>query len=244
MPETYFNKLLLVFILIGAWEFSGLIKLKNTASKIAFLFSIGASAIIIQSNSDIIIYVLYIAIFWWVLNLHWVLSYPEKTSLWFKPLTMRIVNGFLLLIPMFLALTILQQQHGPEYFLLLMLVIWGADSGAYFTGKAFGKHKLSPKVSPGKSIEGVVGGIGSATIIMFIFLQYQNIPAEKHFGFLILAIVVSSVSVLGDLFESLFKRVSNIKDSSNILPGHGGILDRIDSLTAAAPFFLIGLSLL
>ena len=244
MPETYFNKLLLVFILIGAWEFSSLIKLKNTASKVALLFSIGAGAIIIQNNPDIIIYVLYIAIFWWALNLYWVLSYPEKTSLWFKPLTMRIVNGFLLLIPMFLALIILQQQYGPEYFLLLMLVIWGADSGAYFTGKTFGKHKLSPKVSPGKSIEGVVGGISSAAIIMFIFLQYQNIPAEKHFGFLILAIVVSSVSVLGDLFESLFKRVSNIKDSSNILPGHGGILDRIDSLTAAAPFFLIGLSLL
>jgi len=90
----------------------------------------------------------------------------------------------------------------------------------------------------------VLGGIGLALIVMLGFLQQQNISIDSYLAYLLLAVVVSSVSVLGDLYESLFKRTSGIKDSGNILPGHGGILDRIDSLTAAAPFFLLGLSLI
>jgi phosphatidate cytidylyltransferase len=125
-----------------------------------------------------------------------------------------------------------------------MMLIWAADSGAYFVGKAFGKNKLAPKVSPGKSVEGALGGIGFALIIMLGFLQQQNISIDLYPAYLLLAVVGSSVSVLGDLYESLFKRTSGIKDSGNILPGHGGILDRIDSLTAAAPFFLLGLGLI
>jgi len=150
----------------------------------------------------------------------------------------------MLLVPMWVALTSLHANYGSVYFLLLMLLIWGADTGAYFVGRAIGKHKLAPKVSPGKSIEGAIGGILFAIVIMVIFLQIQEIAISDYAGYLMLAVVISSVSVLGDLYESLFKRTSGIKDSGNILPGHGGILDRIDSLTAAAPFFLLGLSLL
>jgi phosphatidate cytidylyltransferase len=152
------------------------------------------------------------------------------------------MGGVMLLVPMWVALINLHSDYGGEYFLLLMLLIWGADSGAYFVGRVFGKHKLAPKVSPGKSVEGVIGGVIFAVVIMLIFLQYQNIAIDNYFGYLLLAIVVTSISVLGDLYESLFKRISGFKDSGNILPGHGGILDRIDSLTAAAPFFLLGLS--
>ncbi len=244
MPSHYFARLLLVFVALGAWEFSRLIKFKRLVARLLLMVGIVACALTIQNNVQIIEFVLYLSILWWMVNLYWVLSYPNKTNLWFNPLIVRIISGVLLLVPMWVALITLQQQYGADYFLLLMLIIWGADSGAYFTGKAVGKRKLAPKVSPGKSIEGVIGGIGVALVVMVMFLQYQNIATNQYLSYLLLAIVVASVSVLGDLFESLFKRTSNIRDSGQTLPGHGGILDRIDSLTAAAPFFLLGLGLI
>ncbi len=244
MPSHYFTQLLLVFVALGAWEFSRLIKFKRLVARLSLVIGIVACALVIQNNTQSIKLVLYLSVLWWMVNLYWVLNYPNKTNLWFNPLIVRITSGVLLLVPMWVALITLQQQYGAEYFLLLMLIIWGADSGAYFTGKAIGKRKLASKVSPGKSIEGVIGGISVALVVMIMFLQYQNIATSQYLSYLLLTIVVASVSVLGDLFESLFKRVSNIKDSGQILPGHGGVLDRIDSLTAAAPFFLLGLGLI
>ena len=244
MDGDAFAQLLLVFIAMGAWEFSVLIKLQNIVARLVLTISVVATAVFISQNALLVPWVLYVSVGWWMVNLYWILVYPHKTNLWFKPIPVRLASSFLLLVPMWIALITLHQQHGAEWFLLLILIIWGADSGAYFTGKAFGKRKLSPKVSPGKSIEGVIGGIGFALVVMLLFLQYQNIAANQYIGYLLLTVLVSSVSVLGDLFESLFKRVSNIKDSGQLLPGHGGVLDRIDSLTAAAPFFLLGLNLL
>ena len=119
--------------------------------------------------------------------------------------------------------------------------MWGADSGAYFFGRAFGKHKLAPKVSPGKSWEGALGGLLTSGVIAFIFLQ---VTPSDVFGrelstvpFIAVSVATVAISVLGDLAESMFKRQAGVKDSSNLIPGHGGILDRIDSLTAAIPFF-------
>ena len=246
MPTTYFSYLLLVFVALAAWEFTSLIKLQNIFLQLLYTMSIVAVALIAKSLEVSLNLVLYISIAWWVLNLYWVLSYPAKINLWFKPLIVRLISGILLLVPMWLALSALHQNPdlGAPWFLLLMLIIWGADSGAYITGKAIGKHKLAPKVSPGKSVEGVIGGIVFALVVMVAFLQYQGIPTDKYLGYLFLTVIISSVSVLGDLFESLFKRESGMKDSGQILPGHGGVLDRIDSLTAASPFFLLGINLL
>ncbi|ABL01829.1 phosphatidate cytidylyltransferase [Candidatus Ruthia magnifica str. Cm (Calyptogena magnifica)] len=244
MSSHYFTQLLLIFVALGAWEFSYLIKFKRLIARLLLVVGIIACALIIQNNVQIIEFVLYLSILWWIVNLYWILSYPNKTNLWFNPFIVRVISGVLLLVPMWVALITLQQQYGAKYFLLLMLIIWGADSGAYFVGKAIGKRKLAPKVSPGKSIEGMIGGIGVALVVMVMFLQYQNIATKQYLSYLLLTIIVASVSVLSDLFESLFKRISNIKDSGQILPGHGGILDRIDSLTAAAPFFLLGLDLI
>ena len=246
MPTTYFSYLLLVFVTLGAWEFAKLIKLQSVFLQLFYTISIIAVALVAKGFEASLSLVLYISIAWWVVNLYWVLSYPARTNLWFKPLIVRLISGVLLLVPMWLALSALHQNpdHGAPWFLLLTLIIWGADSGAYITGKAIGKHKLVPRVSPGKSVEGVIGGIGFALVVMVAFLQYQDIPTDKYLGYLLLTVVISSVSVLGDLFESLFKRESGMKDSGRILPGHGGVLDRIDSLTAAAPFFLLGINLL
>ena len=246
LDTTYFSYLLLVFVVLGAWEFSRMIKITQPINRaLLTLFIVGCTLVANNhaQNLDNLYILLYVSVAWWGLNLFWVVNYPSHTQSWFGSGIIRVMSGVLLLAPMWVSLVSLHSK-GSEYFLLLILLIWAADSGAYFVGRGFGKHKLAPKVSPGKSIEGVFGGIGFALIVMVIFLQIQEISTEKYLGFLFLAVVISSVSVLGDLFESLFKRESGMKDSGQILPGHGGVLDRIDSLTAAAPFFLLGVNLL
>jgi len=233
LDKDYFSHLLLAFVVLGAWEFSRLIKITKPINRaLLTLFIVGCTLVADShaQNEDNLYVLLYVSVAWWGLNLFWVLSYPKHTQTWFGSGIVRSMSGVLLLAPMWVALVNLHLKGG-EYFLLLMLLIWGADSGAYFIGRKFGKRKLAPRVSPGKSIEGVLGGIGFALVVMTVFLQVQDIATEKYFGYLLLTIVV-------------VKRESGMKDSGQILPGHGGVLDRIDSLTAAAPFFLLGLNLL
>jgi len=121
--------------------------------------------------------------------------------------------------------------------------LWTADSGAYFVGSKMGKRKLAPKVSPGKSIEGLLGGIFSVVLLSFILLMTDLLPFQS-FLFVFISAMTGIISVFGDLFESIIKREASAKDSSNLLPGHGGFLDRLDSLFAAAPIYYLGLTLL
>ena len=124
-------------------------------------------------------------------------------------------------------------------------LVWCADSGAYFVGRKFGKRKLAPRVSPNKSIEGLMGGLATSAVVA-VAVGYYALPHEllPQLAFLVLSGVATLSSVLGDLFESMLKRRAGIKDSGTILPGHGGVLDRIDSLLSATPVFALGVWLL
>ncbi len=134
-----------------------------------------------------------------------------------------------------------QGGQGPALLLFLLVLIWVADSGAYFAGRAFGRHKLSPRVSPGKTWEGVAGGLAGALLCGLVF-HYLDLAPAPLLSLLGLCLLTALVSIGGDLWESLLKRQAGLKDSGALLPGHGGVLDRIDSLIAAAPLFALGLA--
>jgi phosphatidate cytidylyltransferase len=196
-------------------------------------------------------WVLYGGALWWLVALGLVLAYPRSADLWREHLWLKALFALLSLIPFFWALLVLrsyQYEHNPYYgawlLLFVMSLVWVADTGAYFVGKGIGRRKLCPRVSPGKTIEGMLGGVLSASLLALVVTQTLGLPLRDS-GVLLLASVLSVLaSVLGDLVESMFKREAGIKDSGHILPGHGGIMDRIDSLTAALPVFIVIVHLL
>ncbi len=157
-----------------------------------------------------------------------------------------LLMGLILLPTSWLALTLLHAHIGMGAWMLLfvLILIWVADSGAYFTGKKFGKNKLAPIVSPGKTREGLYGALAFGFIWSLGYYFYRPYSGVNLGEFLTLCVLVVVISMVGDLFESLLKRKRDVKDSGHILPGHGGILDRVDSVIAAAPVFYTGLILL
>lgn len=186
---------------------------------------------------------LWLSLAWWLAALALVLFYPGSAALWRNSRPLRLVFGLLTIVPFFWGMLALrqfdyEQNHftGAWWLLYVMLLVWGADSGAYMFGKLFGKHKLAPKVSPGKTWEGLIGGLITSAVISWLFGRYAPLTIEPM-TLLVCSVIAALASVLGDLTESMFKREAGIKDSGHLIPGHGGILDRIDSLTAAVPVF-------
>lgn len=190
--------------------------------------------------------ILFVAVIWWIFALGLVATFPKSKVIWEKANFLQVFFAFCALVPFFVAVLKLRLDnylfsptHGITLLLYVFILVWAADSGAYFAGRAFGKHKLAPLVSPGKTWEGVLGGLVSACVLALIFVNFigQDSFRIPTISFILLSIGTVAISVLGDLVESMFKRVANIKDSSQLIPGHGGVLDRIDSLLSAVPFF-------
>lgn len=179
-----------------------------------------------------------VAVVFWLLAHRLVRAYPERTRAWANPPVLLAV-GLVLLVPAWLGLTLLQAQS-PWWLLYLFLLVWGADTGAYFAGRALGRTKLAPAVSPGKTLEGFLGGLGLTLLLALGVALHRDLAGQRFWAFMGLSLLTVLASVLGDLFESMVKRQAGIKDSGAIFPGHGGALDRIDSLTAAAPVFALG----
>lgn len=232
-----------VIFAMAAWEWSRLCGLVRAPSRVlyvalAVLLMAGVWPLSSQGNWPLAI--LIIAIMWWTVALLSVLSYPQGTGLWQHSRIARGVAGLMVLLPAWAALVILHRDFGPGYVILLMFVVWGADTGAYFAGRAFGRHKLAPRVSPGKTWEGVAGGAALALLVALV-ATFLLEPVGGYLAWFVLILLTVMSSILGDLMESLFKRVADLKDSGGLLPGHGGVMDRIDSITAAAPLFVLGL---
>lgn len=233
--SSLFLLLTALLMLGGAWEWSGLMQLHTLALRFAYLLVTIIVMIAVMLVPADVLFIF--ASLWWVFATVLIVLYPRARAYW-SHLLVKGVMGWLVLIPCWAALNSIRGQQGGVYALLCLLVlIWGADSAAYFTGKKWGKHKLAPQVSPGKSVQGLAGALVFTLLLTLLLLWQLGTPFALWPWGLALALVTVLFSVIGDLFESMLKREAGLKDSGNLLPGHGGLLDRIDSLTAAAPVF-------
>ncbi|MCL9683363.1 phosphatidate cytidylyltransferase [Legionella maioricensis] len=236
-PAWFLGGVVLLILLVAGRECWGLIPLNTLAFQIGFLvllvFGLWACGYLFS-------YWLILGLVVWALNCIAILTFPNSQHYWGYP---AVVAGVcFLLLPLFLQslIHLYYLPQGKTLLVYLLFLIWASDIGAYITGKRWGKHKLIPQVSPGKSWEGVAGGVILAMVVAVIgFICFKPNYIVCWFG---LALATVIISIFGDLFISILKRRCHLKDTGTLIPGHGGILDRLDSLIAALPLFYFGLT--
>ncbi|MGO4550312.1 phosphatidate cytidylyltransferase [Lysobacter sp. 2RAF19] len=243
-----------VLFLAGLWEWFRLAEIDDTLHRSVLLVANLALmvAIVWASRSGTgYSFVLFqvatvVGVVWWLLSLLWLKNYSFASDHDTHARMFKLAAGTLAVVPAWCALALIHggQPNGHRWLLIALLVIWGADSGAYFAGRRFGKHKLSPRISPNKTIEGLVGGMVASVVIALIAAPFAGATVAQLPWVALVVVVTVLFSVVGDLFESLLKRHVGAKDSGDLIPGHGGILDRIDSVLAALPVFALGKGLL
>ncbi|MEE8079412.1 MAG: phosphatidate cytidylyltransferase [Pseudomonadales bacterium] len=221
---------------LGAYEFGGLVGLQQMAARIAFVAVYALLALLTWWFKALMPLGLWLGALIWALAVLSVMTYPGNARIVEHRWLMGIA-GLVISWAAWIALVVIRSApDGSLWILWLFLLVWGADVGAYFVGKRFGRTKLAPLVSPGKTWEGIWGGLVIASIACAAVLQFMG---RFNFGWLLIMLVLIAISVFGDLFESVVKRVRGVKDSGSLLPGHGGVLDRIDSVIAVLPFFAL-----
>ncbi|WP_226911400.1 phosphatidate cytidylyltransferase [Gallaecimonas mangrovi] len=257
LPINAFGWVAAVLVALGAWEWAGLAQLEGRIYQVllavlAFALLALVQLVVPVSNlweqgqpAGFYSLMVLLAGFWWAVAAVLVTQYPEPKRFWQHNRRWRILFGALTLLPTWTGLMVLRSWHhdtdpmlGAWAILFVLLLVWAADTGAYFAGRSFGKRKLSPKVSPNKSIEGAIGGLVLAMVICGLCIYFRPAGISPT-SMVVASLLTVMASILGDLAESMFKREAGIKDSGTILPGHGGILDRIDSITAAVPVFVL-----
>lgn len=248
----YFNELLFFLFLtaittLAIWEWSQLTGIASPAARAAYsVIVIGLFVLAYFFLSNILPVLLLLSLCFWVLAFILILLYPAFSSVWDKKILLALI-GLPVLFPCWYGLLSLREEADFIYvFIGLFLLVGAADTGAYFAGKYLGKHKLAVRVSPNKTWEGVAGGMLCCIAVTYLYSLIQSEQNEIGFSLPALILVpflVTSFSITGDLFESMLKRNRNLKDSGNLLPGHGGILDRIDGVVAAAPVYLLSMQI-
>lgn len=258
LPLHWFAVAITALMTAAAWEWSPLMGLKRQISRILYTASVTALLSLLlwlvpvgdvwqqDSLNPLFYYITIIGCIWWLVATVLVIKYPASRRAWSRTRSIVGVFGYLIFIPSWVALlTIRSIDYAAEPLfggfavLFVLLLVWAADVGAYFAGVKYGRNKLMPAVSPGKTLEGLVGGIALAFVVMLVVAHWAKIPVDQFGGYYLAGLITVIASVFGDLNESMFKRCAGVKDSGSLLPGHGGILDRIDSLTAALPIFTL-----
>lgn len=231
LPEPFAAVVFGIMAGAMAWEWAGLMGL-DRPRRLLFAGITLLSCFIVDRVADSIFAKLWIgsAVFWLTVAPFWLWRGWRLAS----SAVAGYLTGWLLIVPTWAAMVALQDGH-PWWLFGVMGVVWIADISAYFAGRAWGRHKLAPAISPGKTWEGVIGAIIGVGVYSVIAAQIAGIAPMAHLGWAPLLLALTILSVVGDLFESMVKRQAGVKDSSQLLPGHGGFLDRLDSQTSMLP---------
>ncbi|MDN3649960.1 phosphatidate cytidylyltransferase [Reinekea marina] len=245
LPDLWFRGFIGIIVMLGAWEWAHLSGFTSMRARVlvglllgAVLFGLHYFVMVTDQGWSVMVLA---TLVWWAFAFVAVIRYPKHKG-WLNSQMARLIAGIPVLAGLWMGLVWLKLQHNSVLLLTwFMLLVWGADIGAYFAGRFFGNRKLAPNVSPGKTWAGVYGGMATSILISVVIALFflGELSAIRWVWLIALSVAVIAISVLGDLLESLMKRNSGIKDSSSLLPGHGGILDRIDSMCAAAPMFVL-----
>lgn len=230
--------------LIGAWEWGLLTRLSSTPLRLLFVGLAAGVMLVLWFYPGLpVTAVLVASLLWWILAVHYLLQFPRG---WDFSVGLPLVSGLLGLILLAAPYAGLTRLHatasGPQLMLCMFVLIWAADTGAYFAGRALGRHKLAPAVSPGKTREGAIGGVLLSLVAAGLGAWWFGFSGAAAFLFVMLGGVTALFSIVGDLCISMFKRQAGVKDAGRIFPGHGGVLDRLDSTLAAAPCFVLGMA--
>ena len=233
LPQSVAQVVVALLILAGAWEWSGFLGTGSTAVRAGYVILIAVLMVLVtwlapQINGVLLL----VALLWWACALIWTLFYPTPI-----PAAVRWIVGVLVLLPLYKALVVLYLAS-PAVLLGALLIVWAADTGAFVAGKLFGRVKLAPQISPGKTWEGVIGGLLTVAVLAAAGGWLFDVRISVLVPF---CLAIACASIVGDLTVSMFKRTSGLKDSGAIFPGHGGVLDRVDSVAAAAPLFALGI---
>jgi phosphatidate cytidylyltransferase len=245
LPPVATVWLLTVLVLIGAWEWAGFIGRGSVPLRAGFTIAVALALIgCLQAYTiwpDFVRVAMLAAVAWWFVAFAWICLAPTRVN----PVTAAIA-GLLSLVPCWLALVYVTfTTQSTRWVLFTLALVWAADTGAFFAGRWLGRVPLAPRVSPKKTWEGVLGGVLLSGLVAWVASAW--LPVTQVWPFVVTCIAVAALSIVGDLTESMLKRSAGLKDSGSLFPGHGGMLDRIDSVTAAAPalvFALLGLKVI
>jgi phosphatidate cytidylyltransferase len=250
LPTPWLALLAAVVFLGGLWEWLRLAEVEDTLARTVLLVlnlvlmvamvwasrtASGGSLVLLQVAAMV-------GVGWWLLAALWLRAYDFGSDHDSGARVAKLAAGTLAVIPAWCALVLIHAQspNGHIWLLVALLIVWAADTGAYFAGRKFGRHKLSPRISPNKTIEGLAGGALAGVLVGVVGGVVAGTATAKLPAVALVALAVVLASAVGDLFESLLKRHAGVKDSGDLIPGHGGLLDRMDSVLAALPVFVLG----
>ena len=250
LPTGWMMAVAAVVMLLALWEWLELAGIEDSLARTALTAAHLAVMVglVWASRSgeglSLVLFLLasFLGLAWWLASMLWLRNFNFASSPDGYSRMLKLAAGALAMIPAWAAVGYIHggEPHGNRWLLVALFVVWGADTGAYFVGRRLGRRKLAPRVSPNKTIEGLAGGLVVGVGVGLLLALASGIPASSLPGLALVCVVAALFSVVGDLFESLLKRHAGVKDSGRLIPGHGGVLDRVDGVLAALPAFAVG----